>query len=327
MLSARAYHFAMSTVMKNLKIAVHDGCLMLDPRGDMRMIHTPLIAWIADYPEQLLIACITLKCSPISLALSTQFEDPSPSHTLSAIARACTTSDPCDIAAFHKTFLSLHLNGIIKPFWGDWGVACPSYFLTPDGLHQWHKFYFDHPLNWVINIMGGEELDHRLSALQPHVGVRHWANSVSTLKQCTGREHRDLEKLLPGVIVGAVPDQVACAIHAITEFIFQAQSLFHCDETLHSLSEALWEFHHYKSSIIAAGSRRGKNSPLNHFDIPKLELAQHVIRSTHAMGAPYQWSSDITERCHITHVKRPYRMSNHKDFHGQCCRFLDQQEK
>lgn len=30
MLSARVYHFAMSTIMKNLKIAVHDGCLMWD---------------------------------------------------------------------------------------------------------------------------------------------------------------------------------------------------------------------------------------------------------------------------------------------------------
>ncbi|KAG1816299.1 hypothetical protein DFJ58DRAFT_834057 [Suillus subalutaceus] len=43
---------------------------------------------------------------------------------------------------------------------------------------------------------------------------------------------------------------------------------------------------------------------------------QHVVRSTCTMGAPYQWSSDITEHCHITHVKRPYRMTNHKDFHA-----------
>jgi hypothetical protein len=333
MLSARVYHFAISIVMKHLKIAARDGCPMSDPRGDLRMIHTPLVAWIADYPEQLLIACTASKRSPISLALSAQFGDPLPhlprtrSHTLTTIERACTVSDPCDIAGFYKTCQSLHLNGVVEPFWADWASACPSLFLTPDALHQWHKFYFDHCLQWAINIMGGKELDRRLSALQPRVGVRHWANGVSTLKQLTGREHRDLEKLLPAVIVGAVPNDVACALRAITEFIFQAQNLFHCDETLHSLSEALREFHHYKASIIMAGGRRGKNGPLNHFEIPKLELAQHVARSTRAMGAPYQWSSDITERCHITHVKRPYRMTNHKDFHGQCCRFLDRQEK
>ncbi|KAG1832346.1 hypothetical protein F4604DRAFT_1606038 [Suillus subluteus] len=332
-LSARVYHFAISIVMRNLKLAARDGCPMSDPRGDLRMIHTPLVAWTADYPEQLLIACTASKRSPISLATAAQFGDPLPHpprtryHTLDAINRACTISDPCDIAPFHKTCQTLHLNGVVEPYWKDWGNACPSSFLTPDGLHQWHKFYFDHVINWSINIMGGAELDRRLSALQPRVGVRHWANGVSTLKQLTGREHRDLEKLLPGVVVGAVSDEVACALRAITEFIFQAQNLFVYDETLHSLSEALREFHHYKDFILIAGGRRGKNGPLSHFQIPKLELMQHVARSTRAMGAPYQWSCDITERCHITHVKRPYRMTNRRDFHGQCCRFLDRQEK
>ncbi|KIK16619.1 hypothetical protein PISMIDRAFT_113019 [Pisolithus microcarpus 441] len=45
------------------------------------------------------------------------------------------------------------------------------------------------------------------------------------------------------------------------------------------------------------------------------------------MGAAYQWSSNITERCHITHIKTPYRLSNCHDFHTQCCCFLDRQEK
>ncbi|KAG1877528.1 hypothetical protein F4604DRAFT_1880428 [Suillus subluteus] len=308
---------------RNLKLAARDGCPMSDPRGNLRMVHTPLVAWIADYPEQLLIACMASKCSPISLATAAQFGDPLPhpprtrSYTLDAIERACTISDPCDIASFHKTCQTLHLNGVVEPYWKDWGHACPSLFLTPDGLHQWHKFFFDHPINWSINIMGGAELDRRLSVLQPRVGVHHWMNGISTLKQLTGQEHRDLEKLLPGVIVGAVPNEVACALRAITEFIFQAQNLFVYNETLHSLSEALCEFHHYKDSILTAGGRRGKNSPLNHFQIPKLELMQHVARSARVMGAPYQWSSDITKRCHITHVKRPYRMSNRKDFHGK----------
>jgi hypothetical protein len=198
---------------------------------------------------------------------------------------------------------TLHLNGVVEPYWKDWGNACPSIFLMPDGLHQWHKFFFDHPINWSINIMGGAELDRQLSVLQPHVGVRHWANSVSTLKQLTSCEHQDLEKLLPGVIFGAVSNEVACALCAITEFIFQAQNLFLYNETLHSLSKALREFHYYKDSILASGGRCGKNGPLDHFQIPKLELMQHVIQSTWAMGAPYQWSSNITEHCHITHVK------------------------
>ncbi|KAI6044770.1 hypothetical protein EDC04DRAFT_2865683 [Pisolithus marmoratus] len=287
---------------------------MSDPLGNHQTMHTPLVAWIADYPEQLMITCVSVKNSPISLATSEQFGD-----VTAQPPQAVTACDPRNIASFHKVCLTKHLNGIVEPFWAIWGDACPSCFLTPEALHQWHKFYFDHCVCWVSNIIG--------AALQPRVGTRHWANGVSTLKQCTGREHHELEKLLPTVAAGALPDDMLCALHAITEFIFLAQGLFHYDETLHSLNEALREFHHYKSSILRAGGCLGKNGPLDHFQIPKLELAQHVSRSIRLMDAPYQWSSDITERCHITHVKMPYCLSNCQDYHVQCCRFLDRQEK
>ena len=79
---------------------------------------------------------------------------------------------------------------------GCFGCADPSLFLTPDALHAWHKFFFDYPLQWVINIMGGNELDRRMAALQPRVGVRHWKQGISKLKQCTGREHRKLQKII-----------------------------------------------------------------------------------------------------------------------------------
>ena len=297
------------------------------------MVHTPLVSWIADYPEQLMIACVSSKNSPISIATAEQFGNVTPlpprtrTHTLQKIQEAIAACDLSNIAFFHKVCLAMKLNGVIEPFWKPWGIACPSHFLTPDALHQWHKFYFDHCLRWVINIIGGEELDRRLAAIQPRTGTRHWPNGVSTLKQCTGREHCDLEKLLPAMAVGAVPDDVLCALRAITEFIFITQSFFHYDETIHSLKEALREFHHYKPSILQAGGHLGTNGPLTHFQILKLKLAQHIARSIRQMGAPYQWSSDITECCHITHVKKPYRLSNHQDYHTQCCRFLDRQEK
>ncbi|KAI5991695.1 hypothetical protein F5J12DRAFT_727271, partial [Pisolithus orientalis] len=231
------------------------------------------------------------------------------------------------IAAFHKVCMEKCLNSVVEPFWVDWGDACPSVFLTPDALHQWHKFYFDHCLHWVINIIRGTEPDHHLALLQPRIGTCNWLNGISTLKQCTGREHHDLKKVLPIVTTGALPDDVLCTIWAITEFIFLAQNVYHFNKTPHSFTEALQEFHHYKQSVISAGGCQGKNGPLQHFQIPKLELGQHVVWSTCAMGAPYQWSSDIIERCHITHVKAPYHLSNCHDFHKQCCCFLDQQEK
>ena len=163
------------------------------------------------------------------------------------------------------------LNGVHQPFWRDWGNADPSYFLTPDALHPWHKFIFNHPLKWIINIMGGDELDRRMAALQPHVGVWHWQNGISKLKQVTGREHRDLQKVLVAIVVGAVPPSVLCATCALIKFVFQAQSLLLYDEHFHSLNEALREFHTYKNAIINAGGQQAKNGPIMHFNILKLE--------------------------------------------------------
>ncbi|KAI5991066.1 hypothetical protein F5J12DRAFT_907523 [Pisolithus orientalis] len=232
-------------------------------------MHTPLVAWIANYPEQLLIACVSAKNSPISLAMAEQFGD------------AATACDPCNIVAFHKACLALHLNGVMEPFWKDWGDTCPSHFLTPNALHQWHKFYFDHCVHWVINIIG--------AALQPRIGTRHW---------CTGQEHHELEKLLPAVAAGALPDDVLCALHTITKFIFLAQGISHYDKTIHSLSEA----HSTITNPAFSGHMAisGRMAPLTTFRY------QNICQ----MGAPYQQSSNITEHCHITHVKAPYHLSN-----------------
>jgi hypothetical protein len=201
--------------------------------------------------------------------------------------------DPWDWPNFLKACACCHLNGVFEPFWQDWGLADPSLFLTPDALHQWHKFFYDHPLKWVIKIMTGQELDFRLSVLQPCVDVRHWGNGISTLKQCTGCEHQSIEMQLVAVAAGAVPMDVLCAVRSIVDFIFQAQGLHHCNETLHALTEALREFHHYKNAIIAAGGWTGRKGVIPHFRILKLEMMQHVVRSIRATGAAYQWTSDI----------------------------------
>ena len=95
--------------------------------------------------------------------------------------------------------------GVYQPLWHNWGLAEPSLFLTPDALHQWHKFFYDHILKWVINIMGGPKLDYCLMALQPHVCSHQWPQGVSTLKQCTGQDHQALETLIVAVAAGTTP--------------------------------------------------------------------------------------------------------------------------
>jgi hypothetical protein len=333
LLTARVYHICLDIITVNLKLAEAGGMIMSDPSGRLRMCHTPLASWIADLPEQRVLSCVLANQSPFTTATSDDFGDhhsfPSRTrdHTLNLIARACSITDPSLVPAFARTCYNYGLNGVHQPFWMNWGRANPPDFLTPDALHAFHKFFFDHPLKWVINIMGGEELDRRMAALQPRLGVRHWKKGVSTLRQCTGREHRDIQKILVAVIANAVPDRVLCAVRALVEFIFHAQGLLLYDEHLHALDEALREFHSFKNAIVNAGGRQGRNGAILHFKIPKLEGLLRVVQNARRMGAPYQYTSDITERCHITHVKTPYRRSSRQNFHEQCCRFMDRMEK
>ena len=56
-INARVYRSCISDIMQNLKDAEKNRCFMTGPDGYERAIHTTLVSWIADSPEQLLLAC------------------------------------------------------------------------------------------------------------------------------------------------------------------------------------------------------------------------------------------------------------------------------
>ncbi|KAF7980145.1 hypothetical protein HWV62_39591 [Athelia sp. TMB] len=336
-LVAQVYHSSVSIIIRSLRVAERDGVVMSDPDGFMRFNHTPLVSWISDLPEMHTISCTLHSFSPVSLTPLQHFGDdptlnpPQPrtrAHTLGNLIRARLAAGPnADWPAIVKAALVYGLIAVQEPFWATWGNADPSLFLTPDVLHAWHKFFFDHVVQWSINMVTGPELDRRLACLQPLVGVRHWPHGVSTLKQLTGREHRDLEKLIVPCIAGAVPYDVLRSIRALVDFFFQGQGILIYEEQRYAMNSSIHEFHHFKNAIIKAGGRLGKNGPIPHFNIPKLEGMGMVTESIRLMGAPYQYTSDITERCHMSLVKTAYRQSNKRAHHQQMVRWLDRVEK
>ena len=105
---------------------------MTGPDEYEHVIHIPLVSWIANYPEQLLLACSAGKQSAVLTASSAGMGDSSPhppctqDYTLYHIVEACTTVDPMDIPTFYQICQTLSLNGVHIPFWKDWGNADPS---------------------------------------------------------------------------------------------------------------------------------------------------------------------------------------------------------
>ncbi|EGO18433.1 hypothetical protein SERLADRAFT_444104 [Serpula lacrymans var. lacrymans S7.9] len=336
LLSSRVYHMCIDKIVASLKYCARYGHKITDPFGKGRLAYTPLVAWIADLPEQQLIACISKNSSPILTASLKQFGDPfaHPScHgdvTYQNICKLANRVHPWNkIVKYQAEAKKLGLSGVHLPFRRDWAMSDPASFLVPEILHTCHKFFFDHVLTWCKELVGRKELDQCFKVLHKRIGYRHFHSGVSHVRQMTGREHREIQRTILGVIAGCAPPVFIRAICAIIDFIYQAQSPVHTTSSLATMVDMLKEFHEEKDVILMKGARKGKEGPLKHFWIPKLELMQNFACSIKRMGSVMQYTTDVTEHLLITHCKHPFShgTNHHHDFEQQCVQVLSVLER
>ena len=282
-LEARLFHECQDLILKPLKVAAQYGVFMADPLGTKRWCFTPLAAYIVDTPESALVSGVGGKTSSVTMATFRQFGDDhrhpprTASTTLEMLRRLATIADPNDLENYVKEVLKFRLNGVHLPFWRDWPLSDPSIFLTSEPLHHWHKAFWDHDAKWCINALGGHEIDFRFSILQPRTGYQHFKEGISSLKQVTGRDHRDIQRYIIPVIADAVSSHFLIAIRALLDFRYLAQAPVITEPMCKMIENALALFHQHKKAILDAGARRGKNGPLRHWEIPKLEFLQSVV--------------------------------------------------
>jgi hypothetical protein len=62
-----------------------------------------------------------------------------------------------------------------------------------------------------------------------------------------------MEKIIVGVLAGAVPADAIKAVRAMLDFIYYAQFQPHTDATLAAMESSLREFHTYKHIFIRLG--------------------------------------------------------------------------
>lgn len=337
-LTNRLLHLCLDIALAGLKECSQSAQDMLGPDGQLRRVRTFLVSYIADLPEQQALSCVTTNYAPSSKAGPGSLGDSAP-HPLrkgidtikdiQAIDEELEESDDQDnLERLRRVSKAYGLNGVDRPFWRDWLNADPSLFLTPDALHQWHKLFADHPIEWAKHWLGMEELDRRLSVLQPRVGFRHFPDGFTRFRQHTGKETKDLERVFLGVIAGhaSITKGIMEAMRGLLDFIYLAQYDSHSSETLLYLDEALQKFHRNKKYIADSGVRDGPRRN-GKFDIPKIELMHHVKRMIQLVGSLLQFSSEQTERCHIDMAKIPYKNTNRKGYAEQMCRYLDRKER
>ncbi|KAG1808952.1 uncharacterized protein BJ212DRAFT_1448906 [Suillus subaureus] len=131
------------------------GCFMSDPSRFICYVFIPLVAHVCDLPEACMIAAVSKNASPLTMALQENFGQ----HTLQLIYEISQTIDVWDLDKFQKAAKAVHLSGVHMPYWHDWRFAYPSVFLTGKILHTCLKFFTDHPLNWIKEVVGKPELN------------------------------------------------------------------------------------------------------------------------------------------------------------------------
>ncbi|KAI5981166.1 hypothetical protein EDD15DRAFT_2204477 [Pisolithus albus] len=316
-------HQALNIVLSPLKTAASVGIMMSDPSGNLRYCFMPLAAWIADMPEESLLAGTSTKASPVTTATAQEFGDAyrhpprTAANTLAAIHTACSQSSPTDYTNFLKAIKPLRLNGVVvEPFWKLWPLSDRSDFITPEVLHHFHRMFWDHDVKWCIAATGAVELDFRFSIIQTLVGYRAFNEGISKLKQVTGRDHRAIQRYIIATVAGSVPRKFLMAIRTLLDFRYLAQAPSFTTRSIDRVASALQEFHNHKEAIVSQGVRAD-------WKIPKLELLQSVLPSIRQLGVVMQWSADITEHAHVEEIKVPARASNNQNYNSQIVRHLD----
>ncbi|KAG1799690.1 uncharacterized protein HD556DRAFT_1430484 [Suillus plorans] len=191
------FHYCMSQVLEPLISAGNDGIEVTCPDRKVRRMHPIVAAYVADFPEQCLVACC--------------MENRCPKCTVGRNERGGMTKSGVRKQDLTLENLRLHQDGemsngqfegelglraIYSPFWATLPHHDIFSCITPDILHQLHKGVFkDHLVSWCSEIIGEEELDAR----------------ISKRKQWTGADYRELQRVFLGVIAGAVDNQILAA--------------------------------------------------------------------------------------------------------------------
>ncbi|KDQ27337.1 hypothetical protein PLEOSDRAFT_51277 [Pleurotus ostreatus PC15] len=317
----RLFHKCMSKLVEPLIAAGNDGVEMICADTFIRKLHPVLAAYVADYPEQCLIACCKENQCPRCVVR--------PEHR-GELLKAVQIREPAatlQILKAHRKdefpppeFNQHGLRAVYKPFWRHLPHCNIFTAITPDILHQLHKGVFkDHLVKWCSDIIGADELDARFKAMPDAPALRHFKKGISGISQWTGKEHKEMQKVFVGVMVGAVNNEVLTVVRALVDFIYYAQFQSHTTTSLHALQVSLECFHKHKDIFIELGIR-------DHFNIPKLHAIQHYIDAIKQLGSLDGYNSESPERLHIDFAKEAYRASNRRDFLEQMAVWLQRRE-
>ncbi|KAG1896024.1 uncharacterized protein F5891DRAFT_1130403 [Suillus fuscotomentosus] len=300
------YHSSLAAIFKSLQGPMTKPIVCRCPDGHFRRVIYNLAAFIADYPEQVMLSGIVqnwcAKCTVLP-------ED------LDGSTAECQSQDYTDVLVetFNLDVLwdQYGIDDDIVPFTNDFPRADIHEMLLPDLLHQVIKGCFkDHLVTWMgecLKEVHGEarandiidDIDHRIAATPSFPGLCRFPEG-RCFKQWTGDDSKALMKVYIPAIVEYVSPQLVECLSAFLNFCYLVRRSELGEDSLAKIKQALQHFHEAREIFCDSGVRP------NDFALPCQHSMVHYIHLIQEFGAPNGLCSSITESRHITAVKKSW---------------------
>ncbi|KAJ3555685.1 hypothetical protein NM688_g2437 [Phlebia brevispora] len=309
---ADLFHACVKKILKPLETAGIEGIPMQSGDGVWRRCHPIFATFVGDYPEQTLVTLVKNGTCPVCPIPENELGSGEilPPRELGPIHDTLTAFRD-GLEAFEAACKGAGIKAVAHPFWEN----LPS-------TRESSK----HLVAWLQAAYGPTEIDARCRCMPPNHHVRVFSKGISVLSRVSGEEHRDICRILLGLVVdlhlpsGASSTRLVRAVRAMLDFLYLAQYPVHSDETLRSMEEALATFHENKQIFVDLGIR-------DDFDFPKLHNIGHYAYFIKRFGTTDNYNTEYTERLHIDYAKNAYRASNKKDEFLQMTVWLERREK
>ncbi|KAG5649624.1 hypothetical protein H0H81_002797 [Sphagnurus paluster] len=301
------FHSSLAHILGSLKPWMTKVRIIRCADGHFRRVIFGLGPYIANYPEQALLACIVsgwcAKCTANAKNLDADISAILCSHEHTESVRVLAGDD------LNILWDGYGIVGDIIPFTAYFPHTDIHELLSPDLLHQIIKGTFkDHLVAWVgdyLQLVHGEagakvilaDIDRRISATPSFPGLRRFPEGWG-FKQWTGDDSKALMKVYLPAISGHVPQQMVCALSAFLKFCYLVRQFELTEDTLAAIDTALDRFHVEREIFITSGVQKD-------FLLPRQHSLKHYRRLIQEFGAPNSLCSSITESKHIKAVKEP----------------------
>jgi hypothetical protein len=318
------FHTCVVVVNENMADAGLRGRRWTYGDGSIRDCRPFAAAWIADGPEQHLIAnvmenhCVTCPVPPNERGKPTDPTEPEPYgrrrqvETILMIVRKLRNEKVPD-------FKRLGLRKV-NPFWANLPHTDVHRWFGPDLAHQLHKGLFgDHTVTWSVAHIGEGETDNRFKVLPSHPTLKNFKKGISAIRQWTIKEYKRMEAVYPGVVANAKDGRVVQCVRALIDLIMYTHFDSHTDDSLAALERALAEYHIHKQVFDELGIH-------SDFNFKKMHDPVHYSSSIRWLGCATGTDTENTERLHIDYAKFAWRSSSKKDFFPQMINWLRRRE-